>query len=84
MLKPSKSVSYAKTVIMGLKGRSVHVKVDLGRNKETAFDGVLTNVYPALFTVTPCEDGFMGKTSYSYSDYLCGKVRIKEIGEASS
>lgn len=57
----------------------VLVKVNLGRNKTLNFSGTLSGVYPALFTVLPDEKNFLGKTSYSYSDVLCGNVKIKKI-----
>ena len=57
----------------------VAVRVDLGRNKSVSFNGVLSGVYPALFTVKPDDDGFLGKTAYSYSDVLCGTVKIKRL-----
>lgn len=57
----------------------VAVSVNLGRNKIVRFSGVLSGVYPALFTVAPDEEGFLGKTAYSYSDVLCGTVKIKKI-----
>lgn len=59
--------------------RRVAVRVNLGRNKIMHFSGVLSGVYPALFTVHPDEEGFLGKTAYSYSDVLCGNVKIKRI-----
>ena len=57
----------------------VAVKVNLGRNKTVNFSGTLSGVYPALFTVQPDDEDFLGKTAYSYSDVLCGTVKIKRI-----
>ena len=57
----------------------VAVRVNLGRNKSVSYSGVLTGVYPALFTVTPDDENFLGKTAYSYSDLLCGTVKIKKL-----
>ena len=61
------------------KNKKVAVTVNLGRNKKMTFSGVLEGVYPALFTVLPDEKNFLGKTSYSYSEYLCGNVKLKEV-----
>ena len=55
------------------------VRVNLGRNKILSYSGVLSGIYPALFTVKPDDDDFLGKTAYSYSDVLCGSVKIKQI-----
>ena len=57
----------------------VAVKINLGRNKTVSFSGVLSGVYPALFTVKPDDKGYLGKTAYSYSDVLCGTVKIQQI-----
>ena len=78
MIKPSKSIVSAKEIIEKLQGKNVDVKVSLGRNKYVTFRGKLDGIYPALFTVTPEDENYHGKTSYSYSEYLCGDVIIKE------
>ena len=78
MIKPSKSIVSAKEIIEKLQGKNVDVKVSLGRNKYVTYKGRLDAIYPALFTVTPENNDYHGKTSYSYSEYLCGDVMIKE------
>ncbi len=57
----------------------VAVKVNLGRNKSVSYSGVLSGIYPALFTVKPDDEDFLGKTAYSYADLLCGNVKIKRL-----
>lgn len=79
MIKSTLTLSQAKEVIKKLQAKSVAVTLNLGRNKFVSFNGKLSGVYPALFTVTPIDKGFRGKTSYSYSEYLCGKVKLNEI-----
>lgn len=76
MVKSSVSLSQVKEIIEKLKAQKVQVTVNLGRNKYETFTGTLTNVYPALFTVSPNDKNYRGKTSYSYSEYMCGKVKI--------
>ena len=39
-------------------------------------------MYPALFTVRPNDKNFLGKTSYSYAEVLCGSVKIKPVQES--
>ena len=78
MIKPSKSIVSAKEIIEKLRDKNVDVKVNLGRNKYVTYKGKLDGIYPALFTVTPDDETYHGKTSYSYSEYLCGDVIIKE------
>lgn len=79
MIKASTNIMSVKTEITSLKGQKVEVKVNLGRNKSERFTGVLTAVYPALFTVSPDDKSYKGKTSYSYSEYLCGNVILNRL-----
>ena len=81
MIKPQKNISDIKQMIRALNAQRVKVKVNLGRNKIMRFSGVLSGVYPALFTIEPDEKGFLGKTSYSYSDVLCGNVKLTKYEE---
>lgn len=78
MIKNLGSIGQVKKLIDGLNNKSVEVTLNLGRNKVVSFCGRLTGIYPALFTVTPFDKNFKGKTSYSYSEYLCGRVKLKE------
>ena len=41
----------------------VAVKVNLGRNKSISYSGILSGIYPAIFTVKPDDEDFLGKTS---------------------
>lgn len=79
MIKPQKNLSDVKKMVQACSAKRVAVKVNLGRNKSMTFSGVLSGIYPALFTVAPDEKNFLGKTAYSYSDVLCGTVKIKAI-----
>ena len=78
MIKGFSNISSAKEKINSLAGKKVRVKVNLGRNKREEFIGVLTGVYPALFTIAPVNNEYKGKTSYSYAEYICGDVALKE------
>ena len=78
MIKNNSSLSQVKQLIEKLKEQSVEVTLNLGRNKFVSFSGKLVGVYPALFTVTPFDKNFKGKTSYSYSEYMCGKVKLTQ------
>ena len=76
MIKSSSNIKEVKEKIKSLQEQSVEVTVNLGRNKSVSFFGVVKGVYPALFTILPITSDFRGKTSYSYSEYMCGKVVI--------
>ncbi len=78
MIKSSLNLSQVKQSIERMHEKQVDVTLNLGRNKYVNYTGTLTGVYPALFTVSPHDKDFKGKTTYSYSEYMCGKVKIKE------
>ena len=78
MIKSNITLSQVKETIKKMQSKDVDVTLNLGRNKFVSFSGKLTGVYPALFTVIPFDASFKGKTSYSYSEYMCGRVKLKE------
>lgn len=78
MIKPTYSVNDVKKKILSYSGSRVNVKIDLGRNRSVRYSGTLSGVYPALFTVEPDDKGFLGKTSYSYAEVLCGSVKLNK------
>lgn len=77
MIKPNNDIAHVKRRIRDYKEQRVDVTVRLGRNKVQRFCGTLTGVYPALFTVRPDDENFLGKTSYSYAEVLCGSIDVK-------
>ena len=79
MIKPTKNINDVKRMVNACRAKRVAVRVNLGRNKRVDYCGVLSGIYPALFTVRPDDEDFLGKTAYSYSDVLCGNVVIKRI-----
>ena len=82
MIKTEKTLSQVKEIIKNMYSKPVEVVFCLGRNKTVKFCGKLSGVYPALFTVSPKDKDYKGKTSYSYSEYLCGKVKLKPLENA--
>ena len=81
MIKSTATLVEVKERIKKLYSKPVDVTLNLGRNKTVKFSGRLIGVYPALFTVSPFDKSFKGKTSYSYSEYMCGRVKIRETNE---
>ncbi len=79
MIKPTKNIKDIKQMVKDCSLQRVAVKVNLGRNKSVSYSGVLSGIYPALFTVKPDDEEFLGKTAYSYADLLCGNVKIKRL-----
>lgn len=78
MIKVNTTISAIKETISGLNQKPVTVKLNLGRNKFVTFPATLSGIYPSLFTVCPLDKNFLGKTAYSYSEILCGRVKIME------
>ena len=78
MIKKSLDYGKAKSLIAALKASKVKVTQNLGRNKFVTYSGVVTGVYPALFTVSP-DEPTNGKTSFSYSELLCGNVTVTAV-----
>lgn len=79
MIKSGITLSQVKNYIAKLKEKNVKVTLSLGRNKFVTFSGRLVGVYPALFTVTPLDKSYSGRTSYSYSEFMCGRVRLAHL-----
>ena len=77
MIKPNNDIARVKRRILDYNHQRVDVTVRLGRNKVQRFCGTLTGVYPALFTVRPDDENFLGKTAYSYAEVLCGSIDVK-------
>ncbi len=79
MIKPTKNIRDVKKMVQECNAQRVAVRVNLGRNKSVSYSGILSGIYPALFTVKPDDEDYLGKTAYSYSDVLCGNVKIKRL-----
>lgn len=79
MIKSNISISEVKDKIKKMQGENVEVTLNLGRNKTVRFYGKLDGIYPALFKVSPRDGEYKGKTVYSYSDYLCGQVKLLKV-----
>jgi uncharacterized protein Veg len=77
MIQSKSDIGTVKKTIQAYFQQQVDVTVELGRNKRLKYRGELSGVYPALFTVRPNDRNFLGKTSYSYAEVLCGNVRIR-------
>ncbi len=78
MIKVDMTINAIKDKVKALSGKDVTVKLNLGRNKFVTFPATVNGIYPSLFTVSPFDKNFLGKTAYSYSEILCGRVKIQE------
>ncbi len=57
--------------IKDMKGTSIKIKVNRGRNKIEEIEGIVESVYPSIFTVRSTEGEL---SSFSYSDILARNI----------
>ncbi len=62
-----------KEQIASLKGQGVDLEVNIGRKRIKQFSGIIESVYPSVFTFVDINGNLK---TYSYSDILCGDVKI--------
>lgn len=77
MRKPIMDLNKVKDEILKLKGKYVEMEVNKGRKKITHYEGVLEDIYASVFVVRLKDATKNDKISYSYSDVLCGDVKIE-------
>lgn len=70
------NIDNIKREINSYKGQYVNLTVNLGRNKICNYSGKVEDIYPSLFTVAVRDGENFKKHSYSYSDVLCGQVKL--------
>ena len=76
MIKNNLSIDEVKKKIIELKGQEVKLYVNRGRRKVFRFDAVVEDVYSSVFTVKNLNQAMSLTHTYSYSDILCGEVKI--------
>ena len=69
-----------KQAVLSLKGEEVKLYINRGRRKILRFEGIIDNVYTSVFTVKDKITSTSTHT-YSYSDVLCGEVKISKLAE---
>lgn len=67
------NIQKIKSIISGLKGKDVFVKVNVGRNKYEYYEGRIEDVYNNIFTVKV----FELIKSFTFSDVLTKDVQLK-------
>lgn len=69
-----------KQAVLSLKGEQVKLYINRGRRKILKLEGIIDNVYTSVFTV---KDKIVNSSTYtySYSDILCGEVKITRLAE---
>lgn len=70
-------VFYVKRDIERRIGRRVILETNKGRHKSVINEGIISNVYPSIFTVQLSNNsGQARKMSFSYTDVLTNSVEI--------
>lgn len=67
-----------KDRILKIKGKNIDISINRGRKKIDNYCGVIENIYPSVFTVKILNDEQLKNVTCSYSDVLCGDVKIEE------
>ena len=80
MRKGITTLNDIKQAVLSLKGEQVNLYINRGRRKVLKFEGVIDNVYTSVFTVKDKIASTLTHT-YSYSDILCGEVKITKSVE---
>ncbi|MGN0798514.1 MAG: Veg family protein [Christensenellales bacterium] len=72
-----------KEKINAIKGKDIEISINRGRRKIEIYKGVVEHIYPSVFTVKVLDNSNTKAVACSYSDVLCGDVKI-ESGESSA
>jgi len=77
MREPTMDINEVKNQILALKGQGVDMEVNHGRKKISHYSGVIEDTYHSVFVVRLDNSANKAeKLSCSYSDILCGDVKI--------
>ncbi len=67
-----------KDNILSVKGKNIDITINKGRKRINCYCGIVENLYPSVFTVKILNDNQLKSVTCSYSDVLCGDVKINE------
>lgn len=76
MRKRAVSVEEIKERINNLKGSNLKISVNKGRKRILRYDGEIAELYPAVFTLKITSDKHIDLLSFSYSDVICGDIKL--------
>ncbi len=76
MKKTLLSLSDVKDQILALKGENVKLTINRGRKKIEKMMATIDSCYPSVFTVKTEETETGNTQTFSYSDILCGDVKV--------
>lgn len=76
MRKRAVSVEEVKRTIGNLRGSNLKISVNKGRKRILKYDGEIAELYPAVFTLKITSDKNVDLLSFSYSDVICGDIKL--------
>lgn len=79
MKKNNVTIQEIKDKLSALKGIPLKMEVNKGRKKIEHFKGNIVDLYPSVFTFKIENLSLNDVLSYSYSEVLCGFVKIGKI-----
>lgn len=79
MKKNLMCLSDVKDRIISLKGSNVKLTINRGRNRIEKLNAIIESVYPSVFTVKTNSKDSNPIQTFSYSDVLCGDVKVSAI-----
>ena len=74
------TIDDVKQSVLLLKGEQVKLYINRGRRKILKLEGIIDKVYSSVFTFKQDVNSVATHT-YSYSDILCGEVKISKMAE---
>ncbi len=69
-------LSKIKNKISEIKGKGIDITINRGRKKIDSYEGIIENIYQSVFTVKILNDKLLKNLTCSYSEVLCGDVKI--------
>lgn len=70
------SLNEVKAIVKDLQGKSIEMVINRGRNKLVTLNATIDKVYPSMFIIKPESSMMLDRTSFSYSDILCGDIKF--------
>jgi uncharacterized protein Veg len=78
MRKGVLNLNKIKEEILSVKGKNIDITINRGRKRINSYCGIVESLYPSVFTVKILNDSQLKSVTCSYSDVLCGDVKINE------
>lgn len=76
MRKNAMSMDEVKKSVESLQGCFLKISVNRGRKRIIKYEGEIENLYPQVFTLKIVNNKNIEKLSFSYSDVICGDVKM--------